>query len=76
MVPRIILCMGAATVESVGDVKYATQALEDYDLVVVNKDQDLKRYSEVIDHCVDVSWVKDCLISRHLRTLPSQQEDS
>ncbi|KAI0721096.1 hypothetical protein C8T65DRAFT_632199 [Cerioporus squamosus] len=74
MVPRIILCMGAATVESVGDSKYATRPLEDYDLVVVNKDQDLKRYSEMIEHCVDMSWVKDCLISRQFRALPSQQD--
>ncbi|RPD66131.1 hypothetical protein L226DRAFT_609030 [Lentinus tigrinus ALCF2SS1-7] len=76
MVPRIILCMGAAVVESVTDPKYANRGLEDYDLVVVHKDQDLARYSKKIEHCVEMSWVKDCLISRQLLTLPSQLDDS
>ena len=74
MVPRIILCMGAALVESVSDLKYATHDLKHYDLVVVHKDQDFARYSKKIEHCVEMSWVKDCLISRQLLTLPSQSE--
>ena len=50
MVPRIVLCMGAATVESVSDHKHASAALDHYDYVIV---KDNVRFPH-IEHCVDV----------------------
>ncbi|KAI0748118.1 hypothetical protein C8Q80DRAFT_717960 [Daedaleopsis nitida] len=71
MVPRIILCMGAATVEAVADFKHASRGLDDYDYVVV-PDSDFDRFPD-LDVCVDVNWVKNCLISGRLLALPRQQ---
>ena len=71
MVPRIALSMGAATVESVGDPKHASRSLDDYDYVVVRESKDMTRFSH-IKHCVDVAWVKDCLISGRIHLLPSE----
>ena len=61
--------MGAATVESVSDVKYASRDPKQYDYVVV-PDQNLSRFSKY-KNAVDVNWVKDCLISGRLLPLPS-----
>ena len=69
MVPRIVLCMGAATVESVTHAKHASQSLQEYDFVLVRESQDIDRFRE-LEQCVDVNWVKDCLISGRLLTLP------
>ncbi|KAI0709231.1 hypothetical protein C8Q76DRAFT_813486 [Earliella scabrosa] len=65
MVPRIVLCMGAATVEAVSDRKFASRKLKDYDYVVVRDDADTSSFQDV-NNCVNVSWVKDCLISGRL----------
>lgn len=66
--PRIVLCMGAATVESVAELKHASQDPTDYDYIVV-PDQALGKFSQH-EHAVDVKWVKDCLISGRLLPLP------
>ena len=66
--PRIVLCMGAATVESVAEPKHASQDLEEYDYIVV-PDQNLSKFSKH-ENAVDVNWVKDCLISGRLLPLP------
>ncbi|KAM5535165.1 hypothetical protein V8D89_011101 [Ganoderma adspersum] len=67
-VPRIVLCMGAATVESVAELKHASQDPKDYDYIVV-PDQNLGKFSKH-ENAVDVKWVKDCLISGRLLPLP------
>ena len=72
MVPRIVLSMGAATVESVGDPKHASKDLEDYDYIVFREERDKARLPHLV-HCVDVAWVKDCLISGRLHRLPSEE---
>ena len=72
MVHRIVLCMGAATVESVSDHKHASAALDHYDYVIV---KDNVRFPH-IEHCVDVAWVKDCLISGRLHPLPGEEENA
>lgn len=71
MVPRIVLCMGAATVEAVSDRKFASRKLKDYDYVVVRDDADTSSFQDV-NNCVNVSWVKDCLISGRLLAHPGQ----
>lgn len=71
MVPRIILCMGAAIVEAVADLKHASRGLDDYDYVVV-PDSDFDQFPN-LDLCVDVNWVKNCLISGRLLALPREQ---
>ena len=60
--------MGAATVESVADLKHASQDPNEYDYIVV-PDQNLSKYSKH-ENAVDVHWVKDCLISSRLLPLP------
>ncbi len=67
--PRIVLCMGAATVESVAELKHASQNPKDYDYIVV-PDQNLTKFSKH-ENAVHVNWVKDCLISGRLLPLPS-----
>ncbi|KAI1795884.1 hypothetical protein LXA43DRAFT_1058127 [Ganoderma leucocontextum] len=67
-VPRIVLCMGAVTVESVADLKHASQDAKNYDYIVV-PDQNLSKFSKY-ENAVDVNWVKDCLISGRLLPLP------
>ncbi|KAI0374885.1 hypothetical protein BV20DRAFT_961101 [Pilatotrama ljubarskyi] len=69
-VPLIVLCMGAKTVEAVTDEKYASRSLDEYDYVVLRDDYE-KRLLDV-DHCVSVSWVKDCLISGRLLPVPER----
>ncbi|EJF65854.1 hypothetical protein DICSQDRAFT_77708 [Dichomitus squalens LYAD-421 SS1] len=68
-VPRITLCMGAATVESVADAKHASRDPKLYDYVVV-PDQNLSKFAKY-KNAVDVNWVKDCLISGRLLPMPS-----
>ncbi|KAH9951479.1 hypothetical protein B0H21DRAFT_719142 [Amylocystis lapponica] len=68
MVPRIILGMGASSVEAVADVKYASQAeLTLYDYVVVKEQSDVARFAaNGAVNCVDLDWVKQCLIASRL----------
>ncbi|KAH9946119.1 uncharacterized protein BXZ73DRAFT_37633, partial [Epithele typhae] len=69
MVPRIILCMGAASVESVGDPKLASRKLAEYDYVVARDEPDRKKFSRSCSNCVGLAWVKDCLISGRLHSV-------
>ncbi|KAJ2994442.1 hypothetical protein NUW54_g7551 [Trametes sanguinea] len=64
-VPRIILCMGADTVEAVTDEKYASHDIREYDYIVLREKQAFERLRGY-ERCVDVNWVKDCLISGRL----------
>ncbi|KAI0647044.1 hypothetical protein C8Q79DRAFT_957521 [Trametes meyenii] len=66
-VPRIILCMGAATVEAVKTEKNATLDLDEYDYIVVREESERIK---TVKNCVDIGWVKDCLISGRLLPLP------
>ncbi|KAI0336523.1 hypothetical protein GY45DRAFT_1266256 [Cubamyces sp. BRFM 1775] len=74
-VPLIILCMGAAAVEAVTDEKHASGKIDEYDYVVVRDEQDYERL-EHVERCVDVNWVKDCLISGRLLATPKTQVES
>lgn len=69
MVPRIILCMGAARVEAIPDLKYASTELSKFDYVVVKECADVDRVSAHAN-CVHFGWVKDCLIAGRLLPLP------
>ncbi|CDO68291.1 hypothetical protein BN946_scf184799.g18 [Trametes cinnabarina] len=72
-VPLITLCMGADTVEAVTDERHASHDIREYDYIVVRDKQECKRLS-VYEHCVDMDWVKDCLISGRLVPLPSRSK--
>ncbi|KAI0688628.1 hypothetical protein BC835DRAFT_1284298 [Cytidiella melzeri] len=67
MIPRIILCMGASTVEAVADTKYArAQNLADhYDYIVIEPDTypDITSRLRRLENCVPFTWVKECLIT-------------
>ncbi|KAI0636978.1 hypothetical protein C8Q77DRAFT_1269626 [Trametes polyzona] len=76
-VPHIILCMGASTVEAVGDEKDAVRDLErGYDYVVIPDEK--HDASRLYGKCrlVDVNWVKDCLISGRLLPPPKLKRAS
>ncbi|KAL7283385.1 hypothetical protein ACG7TL_002815 [Trametes sanguinea] len=70
-VPRIILCMGADTVEAVTDEKFASHDMGEYDYIVVREQPAFERL-KVYERCVDVKWVKDCLISGRLVQVPAK----
>ncbi|KAL5532573.1 hypothetical protein ACEPAF_4347 [Sanghuangporus sanghuang] len=63
-VPRIILTMGADRVEAVADAKHASQALNQYDYVVVKEGIPQPRVRGAT--YVDVTWIKECLIAGRL----------
>ncbi|KAL5511089.1 hypothetical protein ACEPAH_4304 [Sanghuangporus vaninii] len=63
-VPRIILTMGADRVEAVADAKHASQALNQYDYVVVKEGISQPRVRGAT--YVDVTWIKECLIAGRL----------
>lgn len=68
MVPRIVLAMGAARVEAVPDTKYASSAdLSSFDFVIVKEQSDATRTRT---HCMNLQWVKDCLIAGRLLPYP------
>ena len=67
--------MGAAAVEAVTDEKHASCELTDYDYVVVRDEQEYEKLKHV-ERCVDVNWVKDCLISGRLLATPEKKADS
>ncbi|KAH9854224.1 hypothetical protein C2E23DRAFT_875560 [Lenzites betulinus] len=71
-VPKIILSMGAASVEAVNDEKYASRSLREYSYIVFRDEHDNARWPAV-ERCVDVNWVKDCLISGRLLPLPPRR---
>jgi hypothetical protein len=70
MIPRIILCMGAAVVEAVVDTKWARghNLAEDYDYIVIEPDTYPEITSRVkkLGNCVPFRWVKECLITGRL----------
>lgn len=69
MIPRIILCMGAAKVEAVSSFEYAsTKALEKYDYIVLREASDAKKANKArhLSNCVAFSWIKECLIAGRL----------
>lgn len=72
MIPRIVLCMGAAHVEAVGDPKLVKLSL--FDLVVLKDDEEQKRHTAPLKgaNCVCMSWVKECLVTSRLLPLPRE----
>ncbi|EKM55223.1 uncharacterized protein PHACADRAFT_184039 [Phanerochaete carnosa HHB-10118-sp] len=70
MIPRILLCMGAARVEAVDIPAHASCKLDMYDYVVVKDADEARRHPRTRDlaNCVTFPWVKECLITG--RTLP------
>jgi hypothetical protein len=63
-IPRVMLAMGADSVEAVREVKHASHALSGYDFIV-NKDN--TRTPKLRDATVVAwDWVKDALISGFL----------
>jgi hypothetical protein len=69
-VPRVILAMGAASVEAVIQEGENTHELSEYDYVVL---QDFELKPGI--NCVDWDWVKDCLVSNRLLPLPTIYKD-
>ncbi|KAH9935032.1 BRCT domain-containing protein [Fomitopsis serialis] len=70
MVPRIILTMGASSVEAVPDVKYASSKdLTEYDYIVVKDRGDIGHVASG-SNCVHFGWVKDCLMAGRLLPQP------
>ncbi|KAL5489753.1 hypothetical protein ACEPAI_4585 [Sanghuangporus weigelae] len=63
-VPRIILAMGTDRVEAVADAKHASQALNQYDYVVVKESMPHPCVRSAT--YVDVTWIKECLIAGRL----------
>lgn len=65
MIPRILLCMGAARVEAVDSFAQASAKLDRYDYVVVKDADEAKRIASArrLDNCVAFPWVKECLIT-------------
>ncbi|KAJ7449899.1 hypothetical protein FB451DRAFT_1343040 [Mycena latifolia] len=61
-IARIILAMGAATVEAVREIKHASCALSEYDYIV-NKDNNTRVAKMRESTVVPWDWVKDALIS-------------
>lgn len=76
---RIILCMGAETVEAVRTPQLATKSLGDYDFIVV---RDIKKIDDATwsalpkQRLVDWEWVKKCLLASRLDELPESSEAS
>ncbi|KAJ6623561.1 hypothetical protein B0H10DRAFT_802417 [Mycena sp. CBHHK59/15] len=73
-IPRIILAMGARSVEAVREVKHASRALSSYDYIML-KEEDLRIPS--LEDCTIVSWtwVKDALISGCIPPLEGDDDD-
>ncbi|KLO11850.1 hypothetical protein SCHPADRAFT_448195 [Schizopora paradoxa] len=73
VIPRLILCMGAAYVEAVANVTHASfDDLTEYDYIVVKEASTLPISKG--ETYVDVGWVKDCLISSRLLASPQQNK--
>ncbi|KAG2349778.1 hypothetical protein BDR05DRAFT_253633 [Suillus weaverae] len=72
VVPWIMICMGASRVEAVTEVKFASKDLLAYDYVIVKEATDFPKDLQDDVTLVHVPWVKDCLISGRLLTLPSR----
>jgi superfamily I DNA and RNA helicase len=64
--------MGASRVEAVTEVKFASKDLPVYDYVIVKEATDFPEDLQDDVTFVHVPWVKDCLISGRLLTLPSR----
>ncbi|GJE87006.1 BRCT domain-containing protein [Phanerochaete sordida] len=72
MIPRILLCMGAARVEAVDGLAHASTKLDRYDYVVVKDAEEVRRVAKArsLENCVAFPWVKECLITG--RILPRE----
>ncbi|KAI5116342.1 hypothetical protein M0805_009178, partial [Coniferiporia weirii] len=72
-VPRIVLSMGAASVEAVADIKHASERdLTRYDYIVGKKEL-LQPFVRNATY-VDVGWIKECLIAGRLFPVPPWRE--
>jgi hypothetical protein len=66
--------MGAKRVEAVADLNYASKHISVYDYVVIPDGTEHRR--EYGDNCVEVSWVKACLLAgKRLITGQLKDED-
>ncbi|KAG2157211.1 hypothetical protein DEU56DRAFT_722795 [Suillus clintonianus] len=72
IVPWIMICMGASRVEAATEVKFASKDLPSYDYVIVKEATDFPKNPQDGVTLVHVPWVKDCLISGRLLSLPSR----
>lgn len=63
MVPRILLCMGASRVEAITGVGFASQALDEYDYVIVKDEDEVGPLRDEKANCVHFGWVKECLVA-------------
>ena len=68
-VPAIILAMGAARVEAVPDMKFASKTAFDY--IIVKDLSDCPKKAKGSIPYVPFPWVKDCLIAGRILPLPS-----
>ncbi|CAA7271631.1 unnamed protein product [Cyclocybe aegerita] len=70
VVPRIILAMGAETVECVTEPRFATKELDDYNYIVIREPE--QYVSELPPATtVDWGWVKECLIASRYFPVPT-----
>ena len=68
-IPRIVLFMGASSVEAVADVKQASKrSLNDYDYVLVKDSPPLPLVEGA--KYIDMEWLKNCLIANRIFELP------
>lgn len=58
--------------EAVTEVNFASKDLPEYDYVIVKEATDFPKDLQDNVALVHVPWVKDCLISGRLLTLPSR----
>ncbi len=68
--PRIILAMGAETVEAVTEPAHSSKDLSEYDYIVIREQA---HYSPEFASCTTVhwSWVKESLIASRCLPLPT-----
>ena len=67
-VPRIVAAMGAASVEAVTDIRYASENISSFNYIVVKEPEKIAaalRDAQDVD-IVDVTWIKECLIAGRL----------
>jgi hypothetical protein len=70
-VPRIILAMGASRVEVASEERYSSGQLDEYDYLVVKEGEERIQGEGIT--CVDVDWVKKCLIAGRLLDIPNDE---
>lgn len=72
MIPRIVLCMGAARVEAVASFENASfKSLDKYNYIVFREAEEAHKANKTrrLSNCVAFTWIKECLITGRLLPL-------